>query len=1156
MPETVLVMGIFQKLFKRSFMLFRFCTLFALAALLGFPSLSAKHLAGGEITYRFLRVNAEGNFVYELTLNLYRDCLIPPGENQQTPFDDITVLGIYENVPSARKPLETGKAFSRLTDLTETDVELLPSNPRCDFEVQNCIRRGLIRGTVELPPSPNGYVLAFVRCCRNNPTNLVEDEGQTYYNTIPATSLRNSSPVFDNDPLPLVCTNDSLNLSALATDPDGDSLAYRLVQPYSGGTATDPYPYNNLSDLPASLILPPDEVRYRPGYSAAQPLGSEGTVDIDPITGEVSIFAQETGSFTYAVEVLEYRDGQLIGRTRRDYQIRVADCPPNPAPEIQEEDGSPRKRLYELDAGDTLDLGFLFTDTDSFTVKGLGELVEDSVPNGPQPQITLPSGNGREDKTARIYWPTSCRQAREGIYFINFRTSDLGCPPKVQNYSIGIKVRPFETARLLGPDSVCPFAENLTYRLGRVRPGLIRDWNVSGGVGQLNEDSTAITIEDWGVRPVDTITVRERNDNGCEGKLRQKIVNTYPLPEDTLLGPPAVCPNNTGFGYNVTIASNFSFTWSVVSGQAAIQSGANSDSAVVGYGPPDTVQLQVVRETNQGCRDTLSKPVVVGYQLETPPIFGPDSVCPFPEDTSFAYGVRPSGDAFYEWWVEGGAFAAIDSMPNKTVTWQGEDREVLLKVLEKSFDTVNKKICIGDTQYYPVGLAAVPRLRSVLGPEELCEGDTGAYQAQPANPAYLYEWRLNGRLEATTQGLVEFESVFPTQDSMEVSVSAINAEACQGPPQNLQLMVQPVPLAKTVLGPDTLCAGIPQPSVYRLPKVPPDSKLAWRVEGGSMASQQADSIQVRWPESPGEDTTRSITVVETNGAGCAGPENTLSMLDDYPQVEIVRVTTLPNDDDQIEIVWERPQEGAVAGRPFFIERAEGEDGAFANLNSTSSDTRRLLDPTARTSEGRYRYRVGMRNLCGYSVRSRPHGNVVLRSELPNPDDIALQWNSYQGWPAKPRYELLREIGSSLPADGSPLLQILPETFYTQSMGQQEGAKQCFRVRAKSPGREEAYSYSNAQCLTFEPLLRIPNAFTPNSDEINPAFRLYGYNLQDVRWTVYNRWGEELFTAEGLEAQWDGQCADGPCPEGEYLVIVRYTGVRGPAKRKQTIHLMR
>ncbi len=67
---------------------------------------------------------------------------------------------------------------------------------------------------------------------------------------------------------------------------------------------------------------------------------------------------------------------------------------------------------------------------------------------------------------------------------------------------------------------------------------------------------------------------------------------------------------------------------------------------------------------------------------------------------------------------------------------------------------------------------------------------------------------------------------------------------------------------------------------------------------------------------------------------------------------------------------------------------------------------------------------------------------------------------------------------------------------------------------------------------------IPNAFTPNGDEINDLFGLVGMGIESMRLDVFNRWGELIFTSERQETGWDGSYNGTMVPDGVYTYKAR------------------
>jgi gliding motility-associated-like protein len=55
-----------------------------------------------------------------------------------------------------------------------------------------------------------------------------------------------------------------------------------------------------------------------------------------------------------------------------------------------------------------------------------------------------------------------------------------------------------------------------------------------------------------------------------------------------------------------------------------------------------------------------------------------------------------------------------------------------------------------------------------------------------------------------------------------------------------------------------------------------------------------------------------------------------------------------------------------------------------------------------------------------------------------------------------------------------------------------------------------------------PLLDVPNAFTPNSNDINSKIFVKGFGIVKMSFTIWNRWGQKVFETNDLKIGWDGK----------------------------------
>jgi gliding motility-associated-like protein len=79
-------------------------------------------------------------------------------------------------------------------------------------------------------------------------------------------------------------------------------------------------------------------------------------------------------------------------------------------------------------------------------------------------------------------------------------------------------------------------------------------------------------------------------------------------------------------------------------------------------------------------------------------------------------------------------------------------------------------------------------------------------------------------------------------------------------------------------------------------------------------------------------------------------------------------------------------------------------------------------------------------------------------------------------------------------------------------------------------------------------VHVPNAFSPNGDGINDQWRVRGLGIERYHFTIYNRWGGEVYTGEGSDGrpQWNGRHEGQEVPAGTYVYTLT---VRDPLGRR-------
>ena len=268
----------------------------------------ATHIVGAEIGYKCL-----GGNQYEITLTVYRDC-----NAGSAPFDNPAHVAIYNPNTGLVKELKIYNPVIEQLDAVFNDPCLFVP----DYV---CVERAVYTTTTTLFPAPGGYTLVYQRCCRNETITNIQnplETGATYELelTEEAMAACNSTPVFNQIPPIFICIGKPIDYQHFATDPDGDSLVYRLCTPLTGGSLDDPQP------IPPGPP-PYDSIVWAPGFSLNDMLGNpDDPLTINPVTGRLTGFPGQQGTFVVGVCVEEYRNGQLLSTVRRDFQYNVGVC--------------------------------------------------------------------------------------------------------------------------------------------------------------------------------------------------------------------------------------------------------------------------------------------------------------------------------------------------------------------------------------------------------------------------------------------------------------------------------------------------------------------------------------------------------------------------------------------------------------------------------------------------------------------------------------------------------------------------------------------------------------------------------------------------------------------------------------------------------------
>jgi len=88
-------------------------------------------------------------------------------------------------------------------------------------------------------------------------------------------------------------------------------------------------------------------------------------------------------------------------------------------------------------------------------------------------------------------------------------------------------------------------------------------------------------------------------------------------------------------------------------------------------------------------------------------------------------------------------------------------------------------------------------------------------------------------------------------------------------------------------------------------------------------------------------------------------------------------------------------------------------------------------------------------------------------------------------------------------------------------------------------------------------LYIPNSFTPNGDGINDVFRIPpGIEFNLTLLTIYDKWGNKVFSTNDINTTWDGTYKGSQCNAGNYVYVISGSDGNGKKVLKGNLLLIR
>ncbi|ADR21505.1 hypothetical protein MATR_08660 [Marivirga tractuosa] len=280
----------------------------------------------------------------------------------------------------------------------------------------------------------------------------------------------------------------------------------------------------------------------------------------------------------------------------------------------------------------------------------------------------------------------------------------------------------------------------------------------------------------------------------------------------------------------------------------------------------------------------------------------------------------------------------------------------------------------------------------------------------------------------------------------------------------------------------------------------------------------------------GQVDVYSVVTRDQNGILVESLPIEVSAITGSPSIPISQIATKVLSDSELELNWEVPE--GLQPSNFVIYKKRNLDDDYFQVDTTGTNS--YIDIGTAFNTRNFYYSIAYTNSCGgISPLTTTAPNILLNVNQEE-SIINFTWNSYTGFDTLlSRYVIKKYDENMTLLDEN---DVANQTSFSENIAQSEDQLAFYQIEAYS--ENGLVAFSNTLRYKIPSSFFVPTGFTPNQDSFNEEIKVVGKFIEEVEFSIYNRWGTLIFRSNALEVGWDGYLTTRPAPEGTYSYTVR------------------